>query len=133
VDGKEILPRVMLPTHKTPVTIIRQKGESMLVQYLRDGVTTRCTVPVAQIAGGTVADQVLAAGIPYGFPWEDIQLTFDMQKFSNELHQVDIWTAEDLLKSPQKLWSALRAALADQLSQVLDIARNETRRSKQNG
>lgn len=127
--------RLKLDSHKTPVTIIRksQRGESALVQYERNSMATRCTVPAAQIVDSMVADQVLAAGIPYGFPWEDIQLTFDTPKFANELHQADVWTAEDLLKSPQKLWSALRAALAENLSSVLEIARNEHKKEKSNG
>jgi hypothetical protein len=110
---------------KTLVTIIRQTGGSSLVQYVENDVLTRCIVPSVQVVDGMVADQVLAAGIPYGYPWGDISLTFDMHKFVNELHQIDIWTAEDLLKSPQKVWSALRAALADNLNNVLEIARNE--------
>jgi len=125
MDGKEIMPFVSREMQKIQVIIIRRKGESILVQYTREDTLQRCTIPVAQLDNNLVDDQVLQAGIPYGYPWEDIQLTFDMKKFMNELHQVDIWTAEDLLKSPQKLWSALRAALADSLSNVLDIARNE--------
>lgn len=129
VDGKEAPRWTASQARKTQVTIIRQTGESTLVQYMEKGALARRIVPASQVANGAVADQVLAAGIPYGFPWGEIQMVFDMQKFVNELHQIDIWTAEDLLKSPQKLWSALRAALANSLSNVLEIARNEHKRS----
>ncbi len=129
VDGKEAPRWTAAPVRRTQmqvqVTVIRQAGASTLVQYIQDGALMRRIVPAAEVIDNAVAEQVLAAGIPYGFPWEEIQMVFDMQKFVNELHQIDIWTAEDLLKSPQKLWSALRAALADSLSNVLEIARNE--------
>jgi len=125
MGGKEILPLVTHPMQKTQITIVSQTDESRLVQYTQDGVLLRCTVPASQVADNLVPDQVLAAGIPYGYPWQDIPLTFDMQKFVNELHQADVWTAEDLLRSPKKLSAALHAALAENLSNVLEIARNE--------
>ena len=110
---------------KTPVTILRQKDNSTLVQYVDDGVLTRKFVPTAKVSDNLVPDEVLEQGISYGYPWEEIELKFDVQKFANELRNIDVWTVEDALKNPQKLWSALRAAMADNLSTILVTAMNE--------
>jgi hypothetical protein len=118
---------------KTPVTIIRTKESSTLVQYVEDGVLSRKYVPTVEVVDSMVADEILARGIPYGYTWEDVELKFDMLKFVNELHNSDAWTIDDVLKSPQKLWSALRAALADSLSNILDVARKEKKGVVKNG
>jgi hypothetical protein len=110
---------------KTPVTLIAQKGDSALVEYIESGVPIRKYVPTREVNNNRVADEVLSAGIPYGFPWAEISVKFDPQKFENEMHQVGLWTTEDLLKSPQKVWSALRATFADNVSEILDIAKSE--------
>lgn len=110
---------------KTSVKIIIQKGDSALVEYITDGVLLRKYVPVGEVNNNFVKDEVLSAGIPYGFPWGEISVSLDAQKFENEMHQVGLWTTEDLLKSPQKVWSALRATFADNVSEILDIAKSE--------
>jgi len=118
---------------KTPVTIIRQKDNSTLVQYVDDGVLTRKYVPTAKVIDGFVPDEVLEQGISYGYPWEEIELKFDSRQLADEMHQVDLWTVEDVLRSPQKVQAALNAILANGLSKILDIARNEKKGVKPHG
>ena len=115
---------------RTLVTVVSQKGDSTLVQFIDNGVLNRKYVPTDKVDGNMVDDQVLLRAIPYGYPWEDIVLTFDSLKFANEMRNVELWTVEDALKNPQKLWSALRATLAVNLSEILEVAKNETKRSK---
>ena len=117
----------------TIVTIIRKKGNSILVQYVEEEILTRKFVPAEEVDGVFVATSVLAQGIPYGYPWEDAEMKFDSRKFANELHNLEVWTVQDALKSPQKLWSALRTALADNLSMMLEIAKNESKGVNRNG
>jgi len=117
---------------RSRVTVVSKKGETALVQYEVDGSATRKYIPVDEIGEGLVLDTVLARGIPYGYPWDEMEMTFDGQKFSNELHQLGIWTVEDALKYPQKLWSALNATYADNISKVLKLALHE-KRSNHNG
>lgn len=118
---------------KTIVTIVNSKGDSTLVQFVSSGVLSRKFVPTHLVVDNMVDDQVLARGIPYGYPWDDIEMKFDNAKFANELHNLDVWTVEDALKSPQKLWSALRAALADNLSTILETAKIEKKGVNRNG
>lgn len=117
------------------VNVISIKGESILVQYEEGGTLLRRYIPASKLSilkndatHGVVSVEVLRHAIPYGYPWEDVELTFDQIKFANELRNLGIWTAADALKNPNGLWSALRAALADTLSKILVEARTEIRR-----
>lgn len=118
---------------KTQVTIVRTKDSSTLVEYVEDGVLSRKYVPTAEVKDSIVADEILSRGIPYGYPWEDVELKFNMPKFANELHNVGVWTVEDMLKNPQKLSAALHAAFAENLSNILEVARNEKKGVIHNG
>lgn len=113
--------------NKTLVTIIRTSGKSALVQYVAGGELSRKFIPSSEVVGNFVSDDVLEYGIQYGFPWGDIELKFDTACFANEMRNLDLWTVQDVMRSPQKLWSALRAALSDNLSNILEIAKNETK------
>lgn len=119
--------------NRSLVKPIRQKGDSVLVEYVESGATKRKFIPSSQLIDGLVSDEVLQQGIPYGYPWEELELTFDSQKFANEMHQIDIWTVEDALRNPAKLWSALRATLAGNLTNILETASSEKKRSKHHG
>jgi len=118
---------------KTFVTTIRTKGNSALVQYVDDGVLTRKYVPAAKVSDGLVPDEVLEQGIAYGYPWEEVELEFDSHQLADEMHQVDLWTVEEVLRNPQKVQAALNAILANGLSKILDIARNEKKGVKPHG
>src|SRR5688572_23512470 len=107
--------------------LVKQKGTSVLVQFVSDGMIKRVFIPLDKFGDGHVPENVLQQGIPYGYPWEEIELTvtFDGQLFANELHNLGIWTADDLLKNPQGAWSALRATLADNVNNILSLASQE--------
>lgn len=122
--------KVVIPTR---VTIVRKNGGSALVEYLEDGEPVRKYVPVDEIDDKHVSSDVLQQGIPYGYPWEELQISFDSQKFSHEMKQVGLWTVEDVLRNPQKLWSVLRATLADNIKDILTISSQEKKRSRRNG
>lgn len=82
-------------------------------------------MPSPSVNNGYVMENVIDQGIPYGYPWEDLSMTFDAEKLANELHQAGVWTAEDALKFPQKVSAALNATYADNIKQVLEIAQAE--------
>ncbi len=120
------------PINLMLVTLVRLKNNSALVEYVEDGAIIRKYVPADKLENNFVPEEVLQQGIPYGYPWEEISITFDSRKFADELHKVGIWTTDDALKSPQKLWSALRAALADNITNILTVASQE-RKGKSHG
>lgn len=119
--------------NRTIVTVITKKDNSALVQYVDDGVLIRKYVPTAKVDKNFIDNEVLDQGIPCGFPWREMELQFDGMKFENEMHNVGLWTAQDVMKSPQKLWSALQATLADNLSTILELAKEESKGVKRNG
>lgn len=114
---------------KILVKTIKVKSSSALVEYVSDGKVQRKYIPSDQISEiGAVSDVVLEQGIPYGYPWEEITVTFDSERFANELHNVNVWTIEDALKSPLKVWAALNATLADGINSILQTASHEKKR-----
>jgi hypothetical protein len=112
----------------TLVTVLSTKGASTLVEYLKDGVVHRKYVPTTKVSNQFVADEVLARGIPYGFPWEEIEISFDMRQFAIEMHNVDLWTVEDVLKAPKKVTGVLRKIFEQSFKAVLEAAVQEKKR-----
>jgi hypothetical protein len=112
----------------TQVKSIRVKGNAALVEFVLSGKLQRKFIPASEIVNGAVADDVLNQGILYGYPWEDINITFDSERFADELHNVGVWTIEDALKSPLKVWAALNATLADGITAILQTASYEKKR-----
>lgn len=118
---------------RTKTDLVRKKGASALVQYQDGNILKRVYIPVDEFGDGHVLDDVLESGIPYGYPWEDLDVTFDGARFANELHNLDVWTVEDALNNPQKLWSALRATLSDNINEILTVASQEKKMRRTNG
>jgi hypothetical protein len=116
--------------NRTRVTLVNRKGQSVLVEYVEAGTVHRRYVPVDEVQGGAVENEVLEQGIQYGFPWEEVELTFNAEQFAKEMHNVSIWTVEDALRNPKNLWSALRATLAENLTEILTIASGEKKRGR---
>lgn len=119
------------PLTRIRVTVIETVGESALVQYQTGATVERKYIPIAEIGDKQVLDEVLERGIPYGYPFEDIKLEFDSEKFASELRKIGVWTADDALRNPQKLWSAMNAAFAENITNILQSARIEQKRGKQ--
>ena len=112
---------------RVKVVSISPGGKSALVECVLDGVSTRKYVPSDAVDNKAVSALVLERGIPYGYPWQSADIKFDGVRFANELHSVGLWTVQAVLKSPQLLWSALRATLSDNVSEILEIATMETK------
>lgn len=114
----------------TLVTVLSSKGESTLVEYLdADGVLCRKYVPTNRVLHRFVADEVLECGIQYGYPWDEIVINFDMGQFAREMHNAELWTVEDVLKSPKTLTGVLRKVFEESFKTVLETALREKKRS----
>lgn len=114
---------------KTLVTILSSQGASTLTEYVTDGVVYRKYVPTSKLEGNFIQDETLASGIPYGFPWDEIVIKFDPQKFAEAMHNAELWTVEDVLKSPAKLTGVLRKVFEQDFRKILETASSEKRRS----
>lgn len=114
----------------TLVTVLSSKGESTLVEYFdTDGVLQRRYVPTKKVLDQFVSDDVLERGIPYGYPWEEILINFDMSKFAREMHNAELWTVEDVLRAPKKLTGVLRKVFEESFKTILETALREKKRS----
>ena len=120
------------PNTMTPIRIIAAKGNSTLVEYVIDGLLARRYVPTAQINGNIAPAEILERGIPYGYPWEEMQLKFDSARFADEMRKAALWTPQDVLKNPQAVWSALRATFTVNFTTVLEQARIESKKGVKN-
>lgn len=112
------------------VKVILQKGGSALIEYVADERVLRSYVPASELSDDRVSDEVAEQGIPYGFPWEDITIEFDGQRYADELHNLGVWTVEDATRNPNKVWAALHATLADAVRHTLEISNQEKKRGR---
>lgn len=113
---------------QTFVTVINTQGASALVEYESNGLIERKYVPINKINNGFVSDEVLASGIPYGYPWRELDFSFDMALFEKEMHNADLWTPADVQANPKKVTGVLRTIFEDHLRAVLDAANQERKR-----
>lgn len=113
----------------TLVTVISSKGASTLVEYLEDGILRRKYVPADKVLDGFVADDVLERAIPHGFPWEEVEIKFDMQQFAIEMHNAGLWTVADVLREPKTLTGVLRKIFEASFKAVLETASREKKRN----
>lgn len=109
----------------TAVRLIRTKGSSSLIEYKDGEIKRRVFIPASELIDDQVSAEVLSRAIPYSYPWEEIEFTVGGAGLAEQLHRLDLWTVDDVLKYPQKLRSALQATITSQLSEILTIAHGE--------
>ena len=107
-----------------PVRIVKATQDNTLVEFTLGGLIQRATIPTAEIHDEKAPDEVLAAGIPYGIPWEFIELHLKSSDLANALRISGIWTYEDALRNPNLIVSALQAVYGVDLAALLKFARD---------
>lgn len=106
------------------VKVIRQSGQSALVEYADQTGPHRVTVPVSVICANEVADTELALGIEHGVQWEAlIKLRVTPETIAAELRNRGIWTIEDLLSKPQEVKGAIMTLVGNQYAQLANAAK----------
>ena len=93
------------------IKVVAETGKSSIVEYY-DGSTQRVVVPSSVIHGDTLDDADLAAGVPYGVPWQAVTTP----EIANELRRVGIWTAQDLDARPQLAITAIQRVIGQTLA-----------------
>lgn len=94
------------------VTVIRRKGQAILVQWEDDGLHRAQIPPHALLDGDEVDPVELLMGIPYGLPWAEIMgdLVISGEEIEDTLRRHGIWSLEDLRTDPTSAAGALMAA-----------------------
>ena len=92
------------------VDVISVTGQSALVErFIKDKVQ-RVTVPLSIVKDGKVSPDDLAAGIPYGVPWEEVEFQkLDPKDVANALRISGFWTYDDISKNPHKAMGILQS------------------------
>lgn len=113
-----------MATQQIAVRVVQRRGESALVEWLDGEQQIRATIPVTAVVDDLVAEDVLAAGIPYGVPWgELVQLTATPEAVQAELYRVGVWTVEDLRRNPQLALGALQRVYGVDLAALMRAAK----------
>lgn len=85
------------------IKIMAELGRSAIVEWY-DGTTQRAIVPLSAVQNDEIDDGDLAAGVPYGVPWQDTVSA----ELAAELRRVGIWTGRDLAERPQVAAAAIQ-------------------------
>jgi hypothetical protein len=93
---------------------IKTKGEVALVEHEGE----RRLVPV----GKRNDPEAFQYGMPWGVPWEEVELRADPGKLAAQLRRCGIWTAEDLRANPQAALGAIQCAYGVDLSALRKLA-----------
>lgn len=106
------------------VKIISKRGQSALIEYIKDTRLKRVTVPVGDIVDDQISERKLKMGIPYGVEWsQKIKLSASSQDLEQNLRRVGIWTKEDALGNANKVLGAIQATYQVDLGAILRIAK----------
>lgn len=114
-----------------------RKKMATLIEYLEEGVPVRVSVPSSCLItskDGTllISKENLDRGLPYGIPWKYKLKISEVtpESLELELHKAGIWTAEDVMKNPQAVKSALMSALRISMSDIQTIAKQNLYKEK---
>lgn len=96
---------------RVAVKVIEQKDQSALVEWSVEGDLCRAYIPAAKVEGGQCGEDTLAAGIPYGVPWEDVISTAPTREaIGKQLRRHGIWTRADIERNMQGAQRAINQA-----------------------
>ena len=89
-------PTKKLRTALIPARMVGAVGTTYLVEWQADGDLHRAYIPGELWSEAGVAEDVLAAGTPYGVAWETIiKINVSPQQVARMLRDSGIWTVED--------------------------------------
>ena len=112
---------------RIPVQVVRHSGQAALVEFADAGKPMRVTLPDDLLEGDgglcTADPADLAAGVPYGLPWEKATTgRVTPEKIAGALRNAGIWTAEDLKRQPRAAIGALQAAYGVDVAALMAFA-----------
>jgi hypothetical protein len=110
-----------------PVTIIEARGETFLVEYNAGGLK-RAIIPGSEVKDGQADVEILALGIPYGLPWEEmVNLQATSELLAQELRIRGIWTIDDMRRNQPVVYGALQAVYGLDLAGLINAAETYVR------
>ena len=106
------------------VKVIKERGQSALVEYIENRKTKRVTVATNDVVDNQVSKEAIELGVPYGVEWSNlVTLQANSGELEKNLRKVGIWTAEDALKDANKVLNALMKTYQIDLGMIMRIAK----------
>jgi hypothetical protein len=117
-------------TKKIAVEVLKVKGKTTLVKYLDGDNLRKVYVPTSKLSKGQVEESVLKKGVPFGLPWDKIELPeITGEQLADELHKRNIWTAEEFRRNPQGVRAAVNSLYGKPLAILTEFVREESSKS----
>lgn len=116
-------------------SLIIRKKQAVVVQITESGIIRRVVVPSSVIIDDDGITAYLLKddfdlGIEYGVPFRDLMHdhTIATSDVENALHANNLWTAEDIIKNPSSVQSAILSASRAIMADVVQIAKSYSRK-----
>lgn len=111
------------------VKVIRSKGQASLVEWIEQGEVRRGVVPDDILFDrnkniASITEDALATAIPYGVPFDEMNLAVDAKALARELHKYGVWTAKDVQDNQQAVMQAVRVVLNLTYVQIGNFSRS---------
>lgn len=94
--------------------LIKTKGRIAVVEHGGD----RRIVPIEEKDN----PEAFEAGMPWGIPWEAVELSASSQDLAAELRRRGIWSIEDLRQNPKGAMGALQATYGVDVAMLFQFA-----------
>ena len=115
---------------KIDVEVVSVKDKTSLVKYLDGDNLRKVYVPTSKLSKGKVEEPVLKKGVPYGLPWDKIELPeITGEQLADELHKRNIWTAEEFRRNPEGIRAAVNHLYGKPLAILTVFVREELSKS----
>jgi len=109
---------------KRVVLVVRDNGETALVQWLDGERSRRAFVPSAEVAGGSCSEEALAQGVAVGADWESLTKGVSPVALAEGLRRHGVWTLGDL----QAHWGVAQKAACKVATECLITMLEEAKR-----
>lgn len=108
-----------------PVTVIKQMGATLLVQWMEGKRRKRGYIPSEELIKDKVDKEVLEMVQPYGIPFADIvEMKATPQRLEDKLYDSDIWTLDDLMKHSKLIPGIIQSVYSVDMAALFTAARN---------
>jgi hypothetical protein len=107
------------------VTVISNKHDKAVIQWVEDGTTRRGVIPSILVNGDHVDDSALSLAVPYGIDWESVLdghiRTVSVAEYAAMFRGRGVWTTEDLRRDPQCVIGVILSASGLDFQTVLRL------------
>ena len=124
-------PETKKKAKRIEVNVVSVSDKTSLVAYVDGDVLRKVYIPSSKISTGKVEEQFLTKGVPYGLPWEEIELPeITADGLAEALRNRNIWTAEEARSDPNGLRAAIISTYSPLFVVIADFIREQQEKTK---